>query len=412
MNTFLESNPGLKSRFNMTYDFPDYLPQELIKIAEYACDKRGVKLSKDASEDLYKHLVDAYRDRDKFFGNARMVNSLIDEFKMNLGLRVMKTKDPKQLTVESLSTIEKDDIEKAYLKHKGDVADIPIDEELLKESVQKLKKLTGLAQVKADIDELIKLVRYYKETGKNPREIFSLHSVFTGNPGTGKTTVARILAQIYKALGILERGHLVECDRQSLVGGYIGQTAIKTAELVDKAMGGVLFIDEAYALTEGGGNDYGKEAVETLLKRMEDQRGKFIVIAAGYTQNMERFLEANPGLKSRFDRTFKFEDFNPEELLGIAIQQLADQNITPDDAAKNQLKAYIEYLYKKRDKYFGNGRAVRKVIEEAVRNQHLRLSEMAKSKRSAKTIGTLLFEDVKEFTPDNIPTQKTGIGFK
>jgi SpoVK/Ycf46/Vps4 family AAA+-type ATPase len=312
MNTFLESNPGLKSRFNMTYDFPDYLPQELIKIAEYACDKRGVKLSKDASEDLYKHLVDAYRDRDKFFGNARMVNSLIDEFKMNLGLRVMKTKDPKQLTVESLSTIEKDDIEKAYLKHKGDVADIPIDEELLKESVQKLKKLTGLAQVKADIDELIKLVRYYKETGKNPREIFSLHSVFTGNPGTGKTTVARILAQIYKALGILERGHLVECDRQSLVGGYIGQTAIKTAELVDKAMGGVLFIDEAYALTEGGGNDYGKEAVETLLKRMEDQRGKFIVIAAGYTQNMERFLEANPGLKSRFDRTFKFEDFNPE----------------------------------------------------------------------------------------------------
>jgi SpoVK/Ycf46/Vps4 family AAA+-type ATPase len=412
MNTFLESNPGLKSRFNMTYDFPDYLPQELIKIAEYACDKRGVKLSKDASEDLYKHLVDAYRDRDKFFGNARMVNSLIDEFKMNLGLRVMKTKDPKQLTVESLSTIEKDDIEKAYLKHKGDVADIPIDEELLKESVQKLKKLTGLAQVKADIDELIKLVRYYKETGKNPREIFSLHSVFTGNPGTGKTTVARILAQIYKALGILERGHLVECDRQSLVGGYIGQTAIKTAELVDKAMGGVLFIDEAYALTEGGGNDYGKEAVETLLKRMEDQRGKFIVIAAGYTQNMERFLEANPGLKSRFDRTFKFEDFNPEELLGIAIQQLADHNITPDDAAKNQLKAYIEYLYKKRDKYFGNGRAVRKVIEEAVRNQHLRLSEMAKSKRSAKTIGTLLFEDVKEFTPDNIPTQKTGIGFK
>lgn len=412
MNTFLESNPGLKSRFNMTYDFPDYIPQELIKIAEYACDKRGVKLSKDASENLYKHLVDAYRDRDKFFGNARMVNSLIDEFKMNLGLRVMKTKDPKQLTVESLSTIEKDDIEKAYLKHKGDVADIPIDEELLKESVQKLKKLTGLAQVKADIDELIKLVRYYKETGKNPREIFSLHSVFTGNPGTGKTTVARILAQIYKALGILERGHLVECDRQSLVGGYIGQTAIKTAELVDKAMGGVLFIDEAYALTEGGGNDYGKEAVETLLKRMEDQRGKFIVIAAGYTQNMERFLEANPGLKSRFDRTFKFEDFNPEELLGIAIQQLADHNITPDDAAKNQLKAYIEYLYKKRDKYFGNGRAVRKVIEEAVRNQHLRLSEMAKSKRSAKTIGTLLFEDVKEFTPDNIPTQKTGIGFK
>lgn len=412
MNTFLESNPGLKSRFNMVYDFPDYLPQELIKIANYACEKRGVKLSEEASTEMYKHLVEAYRERDKFFGNARMVNSLIDEFKMNLGLRVMKVKDPKKLTVDNLSTIQKEDIEKAYLKDKGESADIPIDEDLLKESVAKLKKLTGLQKVKGDIDELIKLVRYYKESGKNPREIFSLHSVFTGNPGTGKTTVARILAQIYKALGILERGHLVECDRQSLVGGYIGQTAIKTSELIDKSMGGVLFVDEAYALTEGGGNDYGKEAIETLLKRMEDQRGKFIVIAAGYTQNMERFLEANPGLKSRFDRTFHFEDFNPEDLLGIAVQQLADHNITPDEAAKQRLKEYIEYMYTKRDKFFGNGRAVRKVIEEAVRNQHLRLSELPKTKRTPKMVGTLVLEDVEEFKADNIPTQRTGIGFK
>ncbi len=412
MNIFMESNPGLKSRFNMTYDFPDYLPQELIKIATYACEKRGVKLSEEASTELYKHLVDSYRERDKFFGNARMVNSLIDEFKMNLGLRVMKTKDPNKLTIESLSSIQKEDIEKSYLKLQGELADIPIDEELLKESVSKLKRLTGLAKVKADIEELIKLVRYYKESGKNPREIFSLHSVFTGNPGTGKTTVARILAQIYKALGILERGHLVECDRQSLVGGYIGQTAIKTAEIIDKAMGGVLFIDEAYALTEGGGSDYGKEAIEALLKRMEDHRGKFIVIAAGYTQNMERFLEANPGLKSRFDRTFHFEDFAPEDLYSIAIQQLADHNITPDDAAKVRLHEYIEYMHKKRDKFFGNGRAVRKVIEEAVRNQHLRLSELPKTKRTPKAIGTMILEDVAEFKADNIPTQKTGIGFK
>jgi SpoVK/Ycf46/Vps4 family AAA+-type ATPase len=412
MDIFMESNPGLKSRFNMTYDFPDYLPQELIKIAEYSCEKRGVSMSPDASKELYKHLVQAYRDRDKFFGNARMVNSLIDEFKMNLGLRVMQAKDPKKLTIENLSTIQPDDVEKAYLKQKGELADIPIDEELLKESLNKLKNLTGLGKVKAEIEELIKLVRYYKESGKNPREIFSLHSVFLGNPGTGKTTVARILAHIYKALGILERGHLVECDRQSLVGGYIGQTAIKTSEIIDKAMGGVLFIDEAYALTEGGGNDYGKEAVEALLKRMEDNRGKFIVIAAGYTQNMERFLEANPGLKSRFDRTFLFEDFAPDDLLGIAIQQLLDHNITPDAAAKKRLSEYISYMYDKRDKFFGNGRAVRKVIEEAVRNQHLRLSELPKSKRTAKAVATLLFEDVEEFKADNIPTQKTGIGFK
>ncbi|MBC7425615.1 MAG: AAA family ATPase [Bacteroidia bacterium] len=412
MDIFMESNPGLKSRFTMTYDFPDYVPQELLQIAEFAAEKRGVKIGEGAKDITYKQLVDAYRNRDKFFGNARLVNSLIDEFKMNLGLRIMKTNHPEQLTNEALSTIEKEDVEKAFLSHIGIVPDIPVDEELLKESTTKLKSMIGLQSVKHDVDELVKLVRFYKETGKNPRQIFSLHSVFLGNPGTGKTTVARILAQIYKALGILERGHLVECDRQSLVGGYIGQTAIKTAELIDKAMGGVLFIDEAYALTEGGGSDYGKEAIETLLKRMEDNRGKFIVIAAGYTQNMERFLEANPGLKSRFDRIFTFEDFKPEELVEIAINQLKDNNIFPDEAAKENLTTYIKYMYEKRDKFFGNGRAVRKVIEEAIRNQHLRLSEIPKAKRTQKVISTLTVDDLSEFKADNIPTHRAGIGFR
>jgi len=145
---------------------------------------------------------------------------------------------------------------------------------------------------------------------------------------------------------------------------------------------------------------------------MEDQRGKFIVIAAGYTQNMERFLEANPGLKSRFDRTFNFEDFKPDDLFDIAVQQLADHNITPDEETSVHLKSYITYMYEKRDKFFGNGRAVRKVVEEAVKNQHLRLSELPKTKRTPKIVGTLTLADVSEFKADNIPTQRTGIGFK
>lgn len=412
MDIFLESNPGLKSRFTMFYEFPDYVPQELMQISEFACKKRGVKLSPTASDTLYKSLVDSYRNRDKFFGNARLVNSLIDEAKMNLGLRIMKTEHPEKLEFDALATIESEDIDKVFKAHKGLLPDIPIDEDLLKESIAKLRRMIGLEKVKNDIEELVKLVRYYKDIGKDVRKTFSLHAVFSGNPGTGKTTVARILAQIYKALGILERGHLVECDRQSMVGGYIGQTAIKTSELIDKSMGGVLFIDEAYALSDSGSADYGKEAIETLLKRMEDRRGEFIVIAAGYTNNMEKFLESNPGLKSRFDRSFYFEDFKPEELLQIALNQLEENNVKPDSKATEHLGLYINFLYKNRDKYFGNGRAVRKIIEEAIRNQHIRLSEVPKAKRTPKLLGTLTYEDIEEFKTDNTPNNPSGIGFK
>lgn len=414
MDNFLESNPGLKSRFNMFYDFPDYLPQELLQIAHYASEKRGIRFNSGASDLLYKKLVELYRERDKFFGNARLVNSLIDECKMNLGLRVMNTPYPEKLTPDELSEIMPTDIEKLSFKKKHAAADIPIDEDLLKESVNKIKRMIGLETVKSDIDELVKLVRFYTETGKDVRQSFSLHTVFTGNPGTGKTTVARILAQIYKALGILERGHLIECDRQSLVGGYVGQTAIKTAEIIERAMGGVLFIDEAYSLTEGGQSDFGKEAIEIILKRMEDRRGDFIVIAAGYTDNMKRFIESNPGLKSRFDRTFHFEDFNVSELVEIATNQIAENNLKPDEAAKMELDRVMELMYNSRDKYFGNGRAVRKLVEEIIRHQHLRMSELSADKRTLEVISSLTVEDLQEINLKEIiqKTKNIGIGFK
>jgi SpoVK/Ycf46/Vps4 family AAA+-type ATPase len=414
MDTFLESNPGLKSRFRMIYDFPDYTPQELLQIAQKHAEKKGIQFSEDAEELLYKKIVEAYRNRDKFFGNARLVVSLIEESKLNLGIRVMSVENPEELSIEELSLVQVEDIDKLAITPKSITPDIPIDEELLEESLAKLDGLIGIQKVKDEIQNLVKLVRYYKETGQDVQNSFSLHSVFTGNPGTGKTTVARILAQIYKALGILEKGNLIECDRQSLIGGYVGQTAIKTGELIDRAMGGVLFIDEAYSLTEGGNADYGKEAIEIILKRMEDFRGQFIVIAAGYTDNMKRFIESNPGLKSRFDKVFEFEDFETSELLEIAENQFKESGFTMEKSAAKKLTAIVADMHDSRDKYFGNGRSIRKIVEEAIRNQHLRMSDMDSAKRTPKMMRTIKAADLQNIDykdkskPDNLPT----LGFR
>lgn len=414
MDIFLESNPGLKSRFRMIYDFPDYTPQELLEIADIHSIKKGITFAADAKEEFYKKIVEAYRNRDQFFGNARLIVSLIEESKLNLGIRVMSADEPAKLTIEELSQVQVEDIEKLSLDNKRIIPDIPIDEELLEISLAKLDGLIGIDSVKDEIKALVKLVRYYKETEQEVQNSFSLHSVFTGNPGTGKTTVARILAQIYKALGILEKGNLVECDRQSLIGGYVGQTAMKTGEIIDKAMGGVLFIDEAYSLTEGGNADYGKEAIEIILKRMEDFRGQFIVIAAGYTDNMTRFIESNPGLKSRFDRIFEFDDFNAPLLQSIANQQLNDAGFVLAASASKSLDNLIVAMYENKDQYFGNGRSVRKIVEEAIRNQHLRMSELAPGKRSKKMIKTINAADLDTIKyqdkakPDVLPT----LGFR
>ncbi len=414
MTNFLGSNPGLKSRFNMYFEFPDYLPQELREIAKFCCKKRNIVLTPEAESQLYKKLVDAYRSRTHTFGNARYVNSIIDDAKMNLGLRVMALPNSEEITKDQLMTVELPDIEKIFASKQRTMADIPLDEELLNESLKELREMIGLISVKKEIDELVNLVKYYREIGKDVRETFSLHTVFKGSPGTGKTTVARIVAQIFKALGILEKGNLVETDRQGLVANYVGQTATKTSEMIDKAMGGVLFIDEAYALSQGGDSDFGREAIETLLKRMEDRRGHFIVIAAGYTDNMNEFLEFNPGLKSRFDRELIFEDFSPEELMQIAHHILTDQSINAHQDAEGHLKKYFTHLFNTKSKFFGNGRMVRKVVEDAIKHQNLRLSQLPSDQRSVEMMKELTFEDVKHLSLEEEQATNKGsrIGFR
>ncbi|MDH4058269.1 MAG: AAA family ATPase, partial [Cyclobacteriaceae bacterium] len=224
----------------------------------------------------------------------------------------------------------------------------------------------------------------------------------------------RIVSKIYKGLGILEKGHLVEVDREGLVAGYIGQTAIKTGEKLKESMGGVLFIDEAYSLArEGGSNvDFGAEAIQVILKRMEDMRGKFGVIVAGYTDNMQEFVNSNPGLRSRFDKYFEFGDYSPEDMFVIAMNMFNKESVIPNDPATRHLKEYFNFIYQGRDKHFGNARAVRQVVGEAVKNQHLRLATMKKEERTKELMETLIFEDVKEFEIKEIKSWKPKLGFK
>jgi SpoVK/Ycf46/Vps4 family AAA+-type ATPase len=323
----------------------------------------------------------------------------------------MKEHIPETLPKKQLSEIQEKDIEDLGVSVDKKNLKLPIDHELLKEAQAELDALTGLDTIKQEVSDMVKLARYYHEMGRDLLKVFSMHSVFTGNPGTGKTTVARIMGKFYKALGLLERGHLIDADGSDLVAGYVGQTSIKTMELIKKAQGGILFIDEAYSLTEGRNEGFGKKALATLIKQFEDKRKEFGLIVAGYPENMKNFLESNPGLKSRFDRSFQFEDFSEKDLYTIALRMLAEKSLKPNKEAAGHIRTYLSALYANRDKFFGNARSVRKMVEKAHRNQELRMASMAKEQRTKKAIATVILEDVLEFQT-RATSRTVGLGFK
>jgi SpoVK/Ycf46/Vps4 family AAA+-type ATPase len=385
MRDFLDANSGMRSRFNRYIDFPDYSAEELAEMFRRRAKQNQFVLSPELEAELPKLMRRVTGHRDQRFGNGRYVRNLFETAVERQANRLAAASNPSR---EQLMTLTVADVDpKSDSAQQG-------KEPTVADCLAELDGLIGMASVKTEVrkmTEFCQIAREREKAGmKNAR--LSYHMVFVGNPGTGKTTVARIMAKIFKALGILDKGHLVEVDRSALVAEYVGQTAVKTNKVIDSALGGVLFIDEAYTLVSGGPNDFGQEAIATLLKRMEDDRDRLIVIVAGYPDEMKKFIDANPGLNSRFTRYINFPDYTTKELAAMFRMYAKKNHYTLSPEMDKYLVSAIGYLTKKRDRNFGNGRYIRNLFEKAVEHQAGRLTRTPD--RTPEMLRTLELSDI------------------
>lgn len=361
MRRLLQINPGLDSRINFQIQFEDYTSEELVDIAQ--------SFAKSHHYDLTPEAIDAFKLRiserqvDIHFANARAVRNIIEDAIRERAYRLMDT----DMSQEDLSILEPEDFGVNPDQLFGDDLDGLMEE---------LHALQGLDGVKNQVQSIINYIRADKmrnEIGSSSSELM-LHMAFLGNPGTGKTTIARLVSQILKAIGVLKKGHLVEVTRDDLVGGYVGQTGPKTLDKIKEAYGGVLFVDEAYSLAGSSDNDFGYEAISTLIKEMEDNRDKLLVIFAGYTKEMDQLFAMNSGISSRIGYTINFEDYTAEQLVNIFVNFSEKERFHFADDAKESLLAVFEEVILNADGNFGNGRTARQYFEKAKLVQSNRLA--------------------------------------
>ncbi|CUU56053.1 AAA+-type ATPase, SpoVK/Ycf46/Vps4 family [Parafrankia irregularis] len=370
MRSFLAANPGLQSRFSRTIEFDSYTSAELVTIVERLCRDHHYALEYETREAMHRHFDKV--PRTETFGNARAARQLFETMLGRQAYRLARTPDAPDL---ELARLLPEDLGDTVGPQAEDAA--AERNRVVESLLRRLHAMTGLAEVKREVSDLVDLlasVQARADAGL-PAPAVSRHLVFAGPPGTGKTTVARLYGELLAAMGVLRTGQLVEVARADLVGRYVGHTAAKTAEVFDSARGGVLFIDEAYALSaRGDGADFGREAIDTLVKLMEDHRDDVVVIAAGYTADMEQFLASNAGLASRFSHRIRFSSYSADELVAIFESLAQASGYQPHGGTLQALREHFDGL--RRDEAFGNGRYARQMLDRIITRQASRLRRM------------------------------------
>ena len=386
MHDFIDSNPGLKSRFTQTIHFDDYTPDELTEIFLKLAAGKNFTVDEETKAAIHRLFEQLYLRRDKNFGNAREARRIFNEAVERQSQRLVKEMGKPGFQESDMFALTKEDLPMSQSE-----AARPLDVVL-----NELEEFIGMRSVKDSIRRLAVQSMFMKQRaamGAGNVQQMAMNFILTGNPGTGKTSIARKMGEVLQAMDILPTSRVIEASRATLVGKYMGETPKIVNSMCDKAMGGILFIDEAYTLSDGG-DMYGKEAIDTLMKRMEDDRGKFVVIAAGYKDKMEEFLMMNAGLASRFTHKLHIDDYDPDELLAIYkhMAQKEQYQLSPESELKALDKIYKMVLAKSDS--WGNAREMRNLLDSTIQKLSQRVSMLPPDQVTKETYQIILPEDI------------------